>query len=96
MMFMVVIGGLGTVEGPIAGALLFFALQQTLSGYGAWYLVLLGGVAILVTLFAPRGLWGAVAARWGISLLPLGYRLGEVGQLDPGPAPVTTPARSQR
>jgi branched-chain amino acid transport system permease protein len=76
MMFMVVIGGLGTIEGPVLGALLFFALQQTLSGYGAWYLVLLGAVAILVTLFAPRGLWGSVAARWGVALLPVGYRLG--------------------
>jgi branched-chain amino acid transport system permease protein len=71
MMFMVVIGGLGTIEGPILGAVIFFVLQETLADYGAWYLVLLGGLAILVTLFAPRGLWGSL----GISLLPIGYRL---------------------
>jgi branched-chain amino acid transport system permease protein len=75
MMFMVVIGGLGTVEGPILGALIFFGLQQALSGYGPWYLVLLGAVAIAVTLFAPRGLWGFAASRWGWSLFPIGYRL---------------------
>jgi len=74
MLFMVLIGGLGTIEGPVLGALLFFGLQQVLAGYGAWYLVVLGAVAILVTLFAPRGLWGTVAARWRVSLLPLGYR----------------------
>jgi branched-chain amino acid transport system permease protein len=75
MMFMVVIGGLGTIEGPILGALIFFGLQQTFSGHGAWYLVLLGAVAIAVTLFAPRGLWGSLAHRWSWSLLPVGYRL---------------------
>lgn len=74
LLFMVLIGGLGTIEGPILGALLFFALQQFLSGQGPWYLVLLGAVAVLVTLFAPRGLWGTVAGRWDVSLLPLGYR----------------------
>jgi branched-chain amino acid transport system permease protein len=71
MMFMVLIGGIGTIEGPLAGALIFFALQQTLSGYGPWYLVLLGAVAIAVTLFAPRGLWGHV----GRPVLPVTYRL---------------------
>ena len=75
MLFMVIIGGLGTVEGPVLGALLFFGLQQVLAGYGAWYLVLLGAVAVLVTLFAPRGLWGELSTRWRLSLLPLGYRL---------------------
>ncbi|GGN94639.1 branched-chain amino acid ABC transporter permease [Actinoplanes lobatus] len=75
MLFMVLIGGIGTIEGPILGALLFFALQQTLAGYGAAYLVVLGAVAMLVTLFAPRGIWGAVSSRWDVSLLPLGYRI---------------------
>ena len=74
MLFMVLIGGLGTIEGPILGALLFFALQQFLAGYGPWYLVILGAVAMLVTLFAPRGLWGAISTRWDVSLLPVGYR----------------------
>lgn len=74
MLFMVLIGGIGTVEGPVLGALLFFGLQQVMAGYGPWYLVLLGAVAVLVTLFAPRGLWGAPASRWDVSLLPLGYR----------------------
>jgi branched-chain amino acid transport system permease protein len=74
MMFMVVIGGLGTIEGPLMGALVFFALQQLLAAQGPWYLVLLGAVAMLVTLFAPRGLWGSVAAQRGFSLLPISHR----------------------
>jgi branched-chain amino acid transport system permease protein len=75
MLFMVLIGGMGTMEGPVIGALLLFALQETLSGYGAWYLVVVGGLAGGAMLLAPRGIWGSVAARWGWSLLPVGYRL---------------------
>ncbi|MEO3857784.1 branched-chain amino acid ABC transporter permease [Acrocarpospora sp. B8E8] len=69
MMFMVLIGGLGTIEGPVAGALIFFALQQTLAAHGPWYLVLLGAVAVAVTLFAPRGLWGHL----GRPLFPIAH-----------------------
>jgi branched-chain amino acid transport system permease protein len=75
MLFMVLIGGMGTIEGPIIGALVLFALQETLSGYGAWYLVIVGGLAVLATLLASRGLWGTASERWGWSLLPVGYRL---------------------
>jgi branched-chain amino acid transport system permease protein len=75
MLFMVLIGGMGTIEGPVVGALVLFALQEMLSGYGAWYLVIVGGLAGAVTLLAPQGLWGTVAGRWGWSLLPVGYRI---------------------
>jgi branched-chain amino acid transport system permease protein len=75
MLFMVLIGGMGTIEGPIIGALVLFALQETLSGYGAWYLVMVGGLAVVATLVASRGLWGTASERWGWSLLPVGYRL---------------------
>jgi branched-chain amino acid transport system permease protein len=77
MIFIVVIGGVGTIEGPIIGTIVFFALQETLSGYGAWYLVLLGAVAVLVTVVARRGLWGLVADRTGWSLFPVQRRLEE-------------------
>jgi branched-chain amino acid transport system permease protein len=77
MIFIVVIGGVGTIEGPIIGTIVFFVLQETLSGYGAWYLVLLGAVAVLVTLLARRGLWGLVADCTGWSLFPVQRRLEE-------------------
>jgi branched-chain amino acid transport system permease protein len=73
MIFIVVIGGLGTIEGPILGAIVFFALQQWLSGLGVWYLVILGVVAIVVTLFLPRGLWGLISGNGRIRLFPVGY-----------------------
>lgn len=75
MIFIVVIGGLGTIEGPILGAIVFFALQQYLSDLGAWYLVILGVIAIVITLFLPRGLWGLISGNGRIRLFPVGYRL---------------------
>ncbi|TXK40747.1 branched-chain amino acid ABC transporter permease [Nonomuraea sp. C10] len=70
MIFIVVIGGIGFIEGPLIGALIFFALQQLLADFGSWYLVLLGVVGIVAALRLPRGLWGLVP---GPSLFPIGY-----------------------
>ncbi len=70
MIFAVIIGGVGSIEGPIIGAVVFTVLQQTLSRYGVWYLVALGMVAILVTVWARRGLWGVVSDRFGVSFFP--------------------------
>ena len=58
MAFAVIIGGLGTIEGPILGTVVYMVLQQTLASYNAWYLIILGLVAIVIALFARRGLWG--------------------------------------
>src|SRR3954451_2947913 len=73
MIFVTVIGGIGTLEGPIVGTIVFYALQQTLSDQGAWYLVLLGVVAIAIAIWSPRGIWGFVADRLGLRLFPVGY-----------------------
>ncbi len=73
MLFVSMIGGLGTIEGPILGCIIFFALQQTLAQQGAWYLVILGSVAMVVALWQPRGLWGAVRDTTGVELLPVGH-----------------------
>jgi branched-chain amino acid transport system permease protein len=68
--FMVVIGGLGRIEGPIVGALLFWFLNKFFSDYGSWYLIGLGLLAIVVTLYFRDGLWGALHRRYGLSLFP--------------------------
>jgi branched-chain amino acid transport system permease protein len=70
-----VIGGIGTIEGPILGMLVFFALQSTLSQYGSWYLLALGLIAIAVMLVAPRGLWRLISDRTGLQLFPVRRRL---------------------
>lgn len=75
VIFIVVIGGIGTVEGPIIGAILFVVLRSALSGYGPWYLILLGALGIVVMLVAPKGLWGVFAERTGLQLFPTRRRL---------------------
>jgi branched-chain amino acid transport system permease protein len=75
MIFMVLVGGLGTFEGPILGAILLFAIQTTFTQGGPWYLVGLGATAALFALVLPRGLWGAIEERFGLRLMPVGYRV---------------------
>jgi ABC-type branched-subunit amino acid transport system permease subunit len=85
MAFAVIIGGLGTIEGPIIGTVVYMVLQQTLASYNAWYLIILGLVAIVVALFARRGLWGLVDERLNLRLFPVGYwlRTGQRGAAAP-------------
>jgi branched-chain amino acid transport system permease protein len=75
MIFMVLVGGLGSFEGPILGALVFFVAQNEFADLGAWYLIGLGLVAIAFALFLPRGLWSLIGDRLPGPLLPIGYRL---------------------
>jgi branched-chain amino acid transport system permease protein len=71
VIFITVIGGIGRIEGPIVGTLVFFALRQTLADLGTIYLMMLGLVAIVIMLAAPKGIWGLVAGRFGWQLFPL-------------------------
>ncbi|HSN02777.1 MAG TPA: branched-chain amino acid ABC transporter permease [Acidimicrobiales bacterium] len=77
MLFASMIGGLGTIEGPILGSIVYFVLFQTLSKYGAWYLIIFGALAIAVAIWQPRGLWGALRDRFHVELLPVGYWVSE-------------------
>lgn len=75
VIFIVVIGGIGTIEGPIVGTLVYFLLREFLADLGSIYLMILGAIAIIIMLVAPKGLWGYVAQRRHISLFPTGYRV---------------------
>lgn len=75
MLFIVIIGGIGTIEGPILGAIIYFALEKWIGNIGVWYLIILGVVAIAVVLFFPKGLWGLISGNGRIRLFPTGYRL---------------------
>ncbi len=75
VIFIVVIGGIGTMEGPVIGAVIFYLLQRYLADFGASYLILLGSLGIVVMLFAPRGLWGLVAERFAVTLFPMRRKL---------------------
>ena len=71
VIFITVIGGIGRIEGPIVGTIVFFALRQTLADLGTIYLLTLGAVAILVMLMAPKGIWGLIVERFGWQVFPL-------------------------
>jgi branched-chain amino acid transport system permease protein len=75
MIFMVLVGGIGTFEGAILGAIIFFLIETWFGATGVWYLIGLGAIAVLFALLLPRGLWGAIEDHWAVRLLPVGYRL---------------------
>lgn len=75
VIFIVVIGGIGTIEGPIIGVIVFFLLQNLLADYGSWYLLILGVIGIAIMLFAPKGLWGLFSQKTGIQIFPVQRRL---------------------
>jgi branched-chain amino acid transport system permease protein len=77
VIFVVVIGGIGTIEGPIVGTIIYFLLREFLADLGTLYLMFLGALAIAIMLVAPKGIWGYIASRWNISLFPTGYRVQE-------------------
>ena len=75
VIFIVVIGGVGTIEGPIIGTLIYFALRETLADLGTIYLIALGVVAIGIMLKAPTGVWGLIRGRRGLELFPISRRI---------------------
>lgn len=75
VIFIVVIGGIGTIEGPIIGVIVFFALREIAADWGTWYLMLMGGIAIAVMLIDKRGLWGWARSRFGLTILTTDRRL---------------------
>jgi branched-chain amino acid transport system permease protein len=83
VIFMVVIGGIGTLEGPFIGMLIYIVLRELLSDYGTIYLMLMGAIAIAVMLKAPFGLWGWIAQRFDLQLFPVGRRLVPASPKDP-------------
>lgn len=68
MLFIVIIGGIGTVEGPILGTAIYFLLRAFFSGTGNLYLMLLGAAAIAVMMVSSKGIWGVLRDRTGFEL----------------------------
>lgn len=67
--FIVIIGGIGTVAGPIVGAIVYVLLNQYLSQLGGISMAILGVVAILVILFAPKGIVGTLQSKFNFEIL---------------------------
>ncbi|CDX17751.1 ABC transporter, permease protein [Mesorhizobium sp. ORS 3324] len=94
MIFMVLVGGIGTFEGAILGALLFFLIETWFGGAGVWYLIGLGATALVFSLLLPRGLWGTLEERFGWRLLSVGYRVRLPGIAENPAGAIAAPAQS--
>ena len=74
IIFNVVIGGIGSFEGPIIGTIIYFVLRQYLADLGAWNLILLGSFSIIIILIDKRGLWGLVRRLLPDDLIPIAHK----------------------
>ncbi|MFO1106025.1 MAG: branched-chain amino acid ABC transporter permease [Amaricoccus sp.] len=72
MLFVVIIGGVGTIEGPVIGTAIYFLFRAWFAETGNLYMMLLGAAAVAAMLVSPHGIWGVVKERLGID--PLGAR----------------------
>jgi len=63
ILFMVILGGIGTSVGPVLGAFVLLLLEDLLSGWTEHWQIILGPFLILVVLFARRGLAGLLSGR---------------------------------
>lgn len=77
VIFIVVIGGIGSIEGPIIGTLLYFCLREILADLGTSYLLILGFIAIGMMLKAPQGIWGLISKKFNIELFPIERRINQ-------------------
>jgi len=69
LVFIVIIGGIGTIEGPIIGAVIYVLLQQYLSDYASVSMLALGVVAIIIMLIVPKGIMGTIQEKLGFEIL---------------------------
>lgn len=75
IIFIVVIGGMGTIEGPVIGAVLYYVFKDRFSEAETRYFIALGVIAVLVALFLKRGIWGTLKHRFGVSVFPVARRV---------------------
>lgn len=74
IIFNVVIGGIGSFEGPIIGTIVYFVLREYLSELGTWNLILLGTFSIIVILIERRGLWGLFRRVLADDIVPVAHK----------------------
>jgi len=68
MVFIVIIGGIGTIEGPVVGAVVYILLRQFLFNFPGMSLIILGSIAVIVILIAPKGIMGFIHSKSGFEL----------------------------
>ncbi len=75
VLFMTVIGGVGSLEGPILGCLFYFTFRENLADLGSWYMIALGAVTVIVMLIEPAGIWAMIRRILPVTIFPLTRRL---------------------
>jgi branched-chain amino acid transport system permease protein len=65
IMVMVILGGMGTLVGPVLGAAAYLLLENVLSGWTVHWQAIFGPLLVLVVLYARRGLYGLLVAEAG-------------------------------
>ncbi|MBQ9979987.1 MAG: branched-chain amino acid ABC transporter permease [Oscillospiraceae bacterium] len=75
MCFIVVIGGIGTVEGPIIGAIIYVILNQLLYSFPGFSMLIMGVIAIIIIILAPKGIMGVVNRFFNVDLFGIKRRL---------------------
>ncbi|MCL6417530.1 branched-chain amino acid ABC transporter permease [Aestuariirhabdus sp. Z084] len=63
LMVMVILGGLGTLVGPVIGAILYLLMEETLASYTEHWQLILGPLLLLVVLFSRKGIYGVLAGK---------------------------------
>ena len=68
VVLMTLLGGLGTIFGPVMGALIATFMEQYLAQAGAWVTVIQGAIFMVCVLFFRRGLLGEIGHRLKLTL----------------------------
>jgi branched-chain amino acid transport system permease protein len=68
VVLMTLVGGLGTIFGPVVGAFAIIAMQQYLAGFGQWVTVIQGSIFVICVLTFRRGVIGEIAHYFRRSL----------------------------
>jgi len=63
IMIMVLVGGMGTLFGPIFGAAAFLLFEEIISNITEYWMVIFGPILVILVLFAKQGLWGLIPGR---------------------------------
>lgn len=69
LVFITIMGGIGSIEGPIIGAIIYVFLQQWLSDYASASMLILGCIAIFTILILPKGIMGTIQEKLGYEIL---------------------------
>lgn len=69
MTFMVIIGGIGTMEGPIIGAIIYVVLTQFLYSFPGIAMTIMGAIAVIAIMIVPNGIMGALHNKFGFEIL---------------------------